>query len=120
MWYDVSYYSMGMNADRLLAMIAICVAIVAVAISCCSLFSNHDNNELDSSDSNFTDIQIKDLVGKLLNKGGKIYTAQGGIEISSSRWTIDIEDRMLICHFKTYSQDYYIPFDSIDYIWVNR
>ena len=109
-----------MNTDRLLAIVAISIAIAAVAISCGSLIANQGHQESETSEGNFTDAQIKDLVGKLLSKGGKIYTAQGGIEISSSRWTIDIEDRVLICHFKTYSQDYYIPFDSIDYIWVNR
>ncbi len=109
-----------MNTDRTLVVITICIAAVAIAISCGFLLMNQNHQEQDTSEGNFTDAQIVDLVDKLMNKGGTIHTASGSLEISSSRWTIDIDDRVLICHTKSYNQDFYIPFDSIDYIWVYR
>ncbi len=111
---------MDVNTDRILVAIAICIAVVAVAISCGLFLPNQDHQEQDTSEGNFTDAQIVDLVDKLMGKGGTIHTTSGSLEISSSRWTIDIEDRVLICHAKSYNQDFYIPFDSIDYIWVYR
>ncbi len=114
-----SSYDENMDAAKLLAILAICTAIVAVAVSCIALFSDQQPDESDSAQGNFTDAQIKELVGKLMINGGKIYTAQGNFDISSSRWSIEIEDRLLVCHSSTYNQDYYIPFASIDYIWVN-
>ena len=107
-----------MDANRAFTTVAICIAVAAVSLSCYAIVDDDASQKKDVAEANFTDKQIVELVEKLKNKGGKIYTAQGNFDLTNRNWTIDIGDKMLVCHFSTYNQDYYIPFSSIDYIWT--
>ena len=101
----------------MLSICAVCLAVAAVAISGYALFSQDSGQ--DSKLAGFSDGQIEDLVEKLNTKGGVIYTTQGKFDISRSNWSLSIEDNVIIAHYGS-SNDYYIPFSSIDYIYVNR
>jgi len=45
------------------------------------------------------------------------FHSQGKFDVTKGSWSLAIEDRVIIGHYGS-SNDYYIPFSSIDYIHV--
>lgn len=85
-----------MDANRILTIVAICIAVAAVSLSCYAIVDDDASQKKDVAEANVTDRQIVELVEKLKSKGGKIYTAQGSFDLTNRNWTIDVGDRMLV------------------------